>query len=46
MRALLDRPALHPQEQFPLEQKPSLDELFGKKPKPPATGNDKAAASL
>ena len=32
MRARLDRPPLHPLEQFPLERKPALAELF--KPKP------------
>ena|SRR5688572_2935268 len=32
MRALLDRPPLHPFEEFPLERKPSFDELAVKKP--------------
>jgi hypothetical protein len=42
MRALLDRPALHPQEEFPLERKPALGELIGKKQKAP----DKPADAL
>lgn len=40
MRALLDGPALHPYEQFPLERKPSIHELCGKARRLPECGGE------
>ena len=45
MRALLDR-APRPLEQFPLERKPSLDELFRTKRNSPPPASGKPAESL
>jgi hypothetical protein len=46
MRELLDRPALHPFEEFPLDRKPSLGELFGEKRSAPAAESDKPSGPL
>jgi hypothetical protein len=40
MRGLLDRPPLHPLEEFPLERRPSLDELIAKKQRAPEQASE------
>jgi hypothetical protein len=44
MRERFDRPPLHPFDQFPLERKPALDELFTRRPKPSHAAADGAGA--